>query len=151
MAELKLHSFSFKPGYCDMLGPYHGERIEKNENGEWRFISRDREHHGAPEIIAVYAVSAEAVKEFETFLKQRKIRSLEKRSDSKDFITDYSPWSYSYAFRDPEDPRYDREYHRIEQYKKYSKKDYALLQKLRETFESLRGEKLYEAEERDTV
>ena len=151
MAELKLHSFSYKPGYCDMLGSYHSKGLERGENGEWRFICRDREHHSAPERVTVYAVSAEAAEEFERFLRQKKIRSLENRPDSEDFITDYSPWSYSYALRDPSAPRYEREYHSISQYKKYSKKDYELIGELREAFESLRGEKLCETEERNGI
>lgn len=65
---------------------------------------------------------------------------LTKRKDCKEFITDYSPWSFRIVL---ENESYGDSYD-ISQYKRYSKRDYSLLEKLREQFYNLRGRKISE-------
>lgn len=139
-----LRRLEYSPGYGDMRGERHYESLEKTDNGDWVIVSSDREYFDAPTVTTTYEVSAEAVAQFEIFLTKNKILSLAERKDSKDFITDYSPWSYCIVLDDGA----CGEYCTIRQYKRYSKKDYKLLNELRERFQSLRGRKISEITEK---
>lgn len=145
MKDKALREIEFSPGYSDMRGAKHFERLSKNKNGEWTIITSVREYFDAPTVTTTYEVSAEAVAQFEYFLKKAKIISLSKRRDSKEFLTDYSPWSFYIVF----EGEYYGDGYNISQYKKYSKKDYRLLDKLREEFYNLRGQKISEITEND--
>lgn len=127
-----------------MRGTRRFENLKKNEDGGWIIVSSNREYFDAPTVTTTYEVSEEAVAQFEDFLKKAKILSLAKRKDSKDFITDYSPWSFRI---DLEDGSYGDSY-TISQYKRYSRRDYRLLEKLREQFYDLRGRKISEVTEK---
>ena len=140
MKYTALREIEYSPGYGDMRGKRHFERLSKNKAGEWIIISSVREYFDAPDVTTTYEVSAEAVAQFEDFLKKTKILSLANRKDSKMFITDYSPWSFRIVL---ENGPYGDDYH-ISQYKRYSKRDYRLLEKLREQFYSLRGREISE-------
>ena len=138
LGELK--SFSYSPGYGDMNGASHNERLRKNDAGDWTIESRDRETHEEPFTVTVYAVSEEGVKEFEAFIKNKNILSLLNRKDSDDFITDYSSWSYTFDFDNTAVGGTKWDYYTISQYKQYSKADYELLKELDQQFEALHGE-----------
>ena len=68
MKEIKIRSISFSPGYGDMLGGYHSVSLEKNRDGKWTYVCNDREHYNAPTVVSTYAVSEEAVAQFEEFI-----------------------------------------------------------------------------------
>ena len=139
-----LLEFSYSPGYCDMCGELHHSELRKNEDGEWQIETRDRSEFGEPMLTTIYAVSAEAVERFETFLREKKVLSLEKRRDSKEFVTDYSPWHYIITYGKMIEGRMRKDFHSIRQYKRYSPKDYALLKELNQRFDELYGEKISE-------
>jgi len=145
--EGSLASFTYHPGYSDMNGGYHGERLIKNEEGTWVIECDDREELGEPEIITTYAVDQTAVTEFEEFLKQKKVLALENRKDSDDFVTDYSEWNISFRFVNENDGKKEYEDHRIYQYKKYSDSDYKIISEIKERFRALRGEVISTREE----
>lgn len=144
MKKILLRKIEYIPGYGDMRGERHYQSLEKNGDGEWVIVSSDREYFDAPTVITTYEVSTEAVAQFEVFLAKKKILSLSDRKDSKDFITDYRPWSFCIV---SDDGTYGK-YCTIEQYKQYSRKDYELLTKLREQFYNLRGRKISEVTEK---
>ena len=144
-----LREFRYSPGYSDMRGARHEERLVKNENGTWTVVCRDRECHNEPTILTTYEVSPEAEAAFEAFLDGEKVTALSNRRDSDLFCTDYSPWEFTILYDDESSDRSKRAYFRIEENKKYSEKDYAQLSALRERFRALRGRKLSEVEEKD--
>ena len=145
---MKLHEFRYSPGYSDMRGARHEERLAKNENGVWTVVCSDREHFDAPTVVTVYEVSSEAEAAFEAFLETGKVSALADRRRSDVFCTDYSPWEFTIDYEDSSDKRKPA-YFRIEEYKKYSKKDYALIAALRDRFRALRGKKISDFEERN--
>ena len=75
--------------------------------------------------------------------------SLEKRKDSDDFMTDYSPWSISFTFITEKNGQSERETHKISQYKKYYDVDYKIIKEITERFEALRGDVISTVEEKD--
>lgn len=147
LGELK--SFSYSPGYSDMAGACHYEDLQKDENGNWVIVSRNRESFDEPTIVTTYAVSEDALKEFETYLKESNITSLSDRKDSEDFATDYSAWNYSIVFDNSASGGKRNEFYSIGEYKKYSDKDYARLNDLNERFKKLYGKVLSEEIEED--
>ena len=147
--EGSLYSFSYRPGYSDMNGAYHSEYLKKNEAGTWIIESNDREEIGEPTIVTTYAVDTAALAEFEAFLKEKKVLSLENRKDSDDFMTDYSAWSISFAFSAEKDGKEEREEHRIAQYKKYYDVDYKIINEIRDRFKALHGDVISTVEEKD--
>lgn len=144
-----LKSFRYSPGYCDMLGAGHSDLLQKIDDGHWVFVSRNREVHSDPFMVTTYAVDDEAVSRFETFIKERKLISLTKRLDSKDFATDYSPWSYEIVFDCSKAGGSSYENYRISQYKVYSKTDMELLGEVRDMFYALKGDIISEIAEKD--
>ena len=138
LGELK--SFSYSPGYGDMNGASHHERLSKDDAGEWIIESSDRDSFEEPMTITLYAVSEDAVKEFESFIKDKNVLSLMNRKDSDEFITDYSSWSYIFDFDNTSIGGSKWDYYTISQYKQYSKADYELLKKLDQQFEALHGD-----------
>ncbi len=147
----KLIGFQFSPGYSDMEGGYHNESLEKNEDGEWVIVSRDRETHSEPETVTVYAVSEEALKDFEAFIIDNNIVKLERRKDSDLFMTDYSPWRYSITFDDSSVGGDGYKIYNIEEYTNYSNRDYDLIKKMSEKFKDLHGEVISQTTEGDDM
>ena len=130
-----------------MLGGYHESTLRKDKDGNWTFVSADRERHGRPTVTTVYAVSAEAVAQFEKFINDNKIVSLENRPKSDMFATDYSPWSWGIDYETTSFGKTKREYCSFGEYKRYSGRDYDLLNELEKRFTALRGEKIAETTE----
>ncbi|MBO4326263.1 MAG: hypothetical protein J5950_03215 [Clostridia bacterium] len=148
---IKLRGLCFSPGYCDMLGGAHSTSLERNENGNWIFVSRDREEHTSPTVVSTYSVSSESVAEFENYIKSRKVFSLAKRPKSDLFVTDYSPWTYSIEYDKTVLGKTKREYCRITEYKKYSKKDNDRIKELHDRFMALRGQVLSQTANEDDI
>lgn len=148
MKEIKIRRIVYSPGYCDMLGACHGRTLEKTDAG-WVLVCRDREEHSLPTVVTTCEVSAESVLRFEEFLAKKKVLGLEKRPKSDDFITDYSPWSYGVDYYTKSFGKTVRRHCGISEYKKYSKRDIALLKELNERFAALQGRKLSEVTEED--
>ena len=147
MKEIKIHRISYSPGYGDMLGGYHESTLRKDKGGNWTFVCSDRETHDRPTVTTTYAVSAEAVAQFEKFINDNKIVSLENRPKSDMFATDYSPWSWGIDYETTSFGKTKREYCSFGEYKRYSGRDYDLLNELEKRFTALRGEKTAETTE----
>ena len=141
-----LQEFIYSPGYSDMSGGGHSETLQKNEAGDWVIISYDREMYSDPLTITTYAVSGDAVEQFEAFLKEHKVPALFDRKDSDLFATDYSPWSLSMEFVD--DSGQWRSY-TLSEYKEYSDQDDELIREVKAQFAGLHGENLSQVEEED--
>ena len=142
-----MHRISYSPGYGDMLGGYHGITLGKDKDGNWTYSCSDRETHNRPTVTTTYAVSDEAFAEFEEFIKTNQVLSLENRPKRDMFATDYSPWSWGIDYETTSFGKTKREYCSFEEYKRYSTRDYDLLNELEKRFTALRGEKLSEASE----
>ena len=147
MKEIKITGVSYSPGYGDMLGGYHSSTLRKDKDGNWTFVSSDRETHDRPTVTTTYAVFAEAVDQFEKFINDNKVISLEGRPRSDLFATDYSPWGWSIDYETTSFGKTKREYCSFGEYKRYSARDYELLNELEKRFTALRGEKLSETSE----
>jgi Predicted Zn-dependent hydrolases of the beta-lactamase fold len=132
-----------------MDGESHYESLEKNENGQWVIISRDKENMGEPMIETTYEVSDEAVKGFDTFIRDKNILSLQNRKDSDEFITDYSSWNYSFTYDNSSIGGDSWEMYSLGQYKVYSDEDFKLLKELDKQFQDMHGKKLSEVVEKD--
>jgi len=147
MREIRLHRVTCRPGYGDMLGGYHSVSLEKVADGKWTFVRRDREEHSKPTIVCTYEVSQEDVRQFAEYIGKNRVLSLEKRRKSNLFVTDYSPWSWNIDYETTSFGKIKKKYCCIDEYRKYSGRDYDLLNELRRRFESLRGEKISETAE----
>lgn len=147
MKEIKIHRISFSPGYGDMRGGYHQVTVEKDKDGNWTYVCSDREAHDKPTVTMTYAVSDQALAEFEEFILTNKVLSLENRPKSDIFATDYSPWNWNIDYDTTSFGKTKREYCSFGEYKKYSSRDYDLLNDLEERFTALRGEKISETTE----
>lgn len=145
----ELLSFTYSPGYSDMDGESHQDRLERNGDGEWKIVSRNRNSFGEPMIVTTYSVSADAVGRFVTFLEENDVLSLEDRPDDDLFATDYSPWSYRAVFDNSAGGGDAYESCSIGEYKQYSERDYELLKELNRQFRSLFGAVVSETEETD--
>ena len=146
---IRLRSFYYSPGYCDMMGGGHSTSLERGKNGEWMFVSRDREDHSALTVVSTYEVSAASIAEFESFINKKRVVSLAKRPKSDLFVTDYSPWNYSIEYEKTLFGKTRRVYCGITEFKKYSKKDQALIKELHDRFAALRGQLLSQTVEAD--
>ena len=142
-----LNSVRYSPGYCDMRGEYHERLLRKNADDSWIMIFRDREYYEKPTIETVYEVSKEAVAGFESFLSENKVPSLVKRRESRDFMTDYSPFCFDFEYIEIINGKTKTVYSSITEYKEYSKRDFELLAALRERFLALKGRKISETQE----
>ena len=149
MKKIRLLGVYYSPGYCDMLGGRHGTSLQKQESGEWVIVSTASEDHNSPTVTTTYSVLPEALAEFETFLNKKKILSLSKRPKSDMFITDYSPWSYSFDYETTSFGKVKRSYCSFGEYLDYSKRNRELLDELSKRFAGLYGEKLSETVEED--
>ena len=145
----ELLEFRFSPGYGDMAGGYHNEDLSRDENGQWVIVSKDRTVFSDPTTVTTYAVSEEAVRDFISFIAEEKVLELVDRKESDLFITDYSPWSFTFVFRSTseKDIRPKRFY--ITEYREYSKKDSSLIKAMEQRFRATRGEVLSETTEED--
>ncbi len=148
MKDFKLKRADYSPGYGDMLGGSHGMTLRETETGAWLMECRDREHHAVPTVTAVHEVSREAVLELETFL-QKKVLSLRDRPKDDVFLTDYHPWSFGFDYEETLRGKTVREYCSLSQYRKYSRRDRAVLSELFERFRALRGERISETVEEE--
>jgi hypothetical protein len=144
----RLISFRYSPGYSDMRGAMHSEELTRNENGGWITVCRDRDSHAEQVVVTVYSVSDAAAEDFTSFLRKSGAASLADRRKDDLFATDYSPWEYEMEF-DPPRSGSGRRYIRICEYRKYSKRDYALIRELNSRFRAIRGEKISETVEPD--
>ena len=135
-----LIEFSYHPGYSDMDGGYHSEKLQKNENGDWVITAYDRNNFEEPEIVTIYAVSEENVKEFETFVKEKNVLALKDRSESDLFVTDYRPWGYSFIFNNASVGGEKRVDYSFSQYQNYSDRDMELMKALDDKFDAMHGE-----------
>ena len=71
------------------------------------------------------------------------------RPESDLFATDYSPWSWNIDYEVASFGKIKLEYCSLEEFKRYSARDFELLNELKEHFAALREEKISEtAEER---
>ena len=122
MKEIKIQKIRYNPGYCDMVGGCHNVSLEKNSDGRWTYVCRDREDHSAPTVVSTYAVPEEAIAQFTEFIRKNKVISLEKRLKSKMFATDYSPWSWKIDYETTSFGRSRRKYCSIGEYKIYSRR-----------------------------
>ena len=147
MKEVKIYRVSYSPGYGDMLGGYHESTLRKDKDGNWTLASVDRETHDRSTVTTTYAVSAEAVARFEKFINDNKVISLEGRPKSDMFATDYSPWGWSIDYETTSFGKTKRDYCSFGEYKRYSARDYELLNELEKRFTDLRGEKISEMSE----
>ena len=137
-AGTALCEFTFSPGYCDMLGAYHCQTLKKTPEGGWVIECRDREEHSSPEVVATYPADAEKVASFAGLLGGKAVRSLAKRGKSRDFITDYSPWSMRITFEPADGKRSEKDYLSLDQYRRYSKKDYQTIEEIKAAFAALK-------------
>lgn len=135
-----LLEMDYTPGYGDMNGESHREYLDQDKEGKWTIVSRDRDDHESPWTITTYAVSDEALLEFEAFLKEKNVPALANRKDSEDFVTDYTAWNFVFYFDNTSVGGEKRVRYSIEEYKVYSDSDEALLKELRERFKALHGE-----------
>ena len=78
---------------------------------------------------------------------EENILSLEGRPKSDMFATDYSPWSRSIDYDTSSFGKTKREYCSFGEYKRYSGRDYELLNELKTRFTSMRGDKISETTE----
>ncbi len=147
MTKGRLKEFTYSPGYGDMQGAMHQKILKKDDKGSWVIVSRDKELFSDPIIAVTYAVSEEAVLQFEAFLKENEIWELEKRKDRDFFVSDYSPWRYEILFDNPAAPL-KRDLCRITGYKEYSDADMKLLDEVNKRFKEMQGKKLSEEKEK---
>lgn len=131
--------FMYSPGYSDMDGASHFEKLYKNDNGNWVIESRDRDSFEEDAILTIYEVSDEDVEDFLQFVTKKNVLGLENRNDSDDFVTDYSEWSISFIYDNSANGGSGRENYRLYEYKEYSDKDYELIKTLKEKFKNMHG------------
>ena len=151
MREIKIRRISYNPGYGDMLGGYHEETLRKDKDGSWTYVCCDREDYRAPTVVTVYGVADEAVERLEKFISEKGILSLENRLKSDLFMTDYRQWSWNIDCETTSLGNVKQVYCCIEEYKRYSKYDYHILNELRERFSALRGEIISKTTEENNV
>lgn len=142
IATGELLSFNYSPGYGDMNGEYHYESLQKDENGKWVIICRDREDHESPTVETTYAVKEADVLDFDEFLKKQNFAALSLRKKSDEFVTDYHPWGYSLDYDNTAIGGERRFYVQISEYYEYSDADNKLIKEVRERFRGLRGEQI---------
>ncbi len=147
---MKLREFRYSPGYSDMRGASHSERLKKNDQGSWVIVCSDRDSHNSPMISTVYATSPEAAAEFEEFINANNIPALADRKESDLFACDYHPWSVTLVFEsDSNEGYFPATYFSFDQYKEFTGKDMELIKELRERFRALRGAIISKTTEKD--
>lgn len=149
MKNFKLVRVRFSPGYSDMTGAGHSVCLKKDGTGAWTMEYSDREDHSAPTVVTTYEVPPGAAEDFEKFLNKKRVPALDRRPESRDFATDYSPWGYGIEYEKTVAGKTVRCRCGLSQYRRYSKRDYALLNELGKRFEALRGRKISETTEPD--
>lgn len=149
MKEIRIHGIYHSPGYGDMRGEYHEAKLIKDKDGNWTYVRRDREDHRAPTVTAVYKADEKEAERLFEFISETNLLSLENRPESNLFVTDYSPWSWSIVYEQAPFGK-ARLYCTIREYRRYSERDYGLLNALSEKFAALCGEEISRtAEEND--
>lgn len=144
-----LKRFYYSPGYCDMLGASHYSTLEKNADGNWIFVTGDREEHSEPMTVITYSVSAEKASEFEKFIKETNFTALSKRPKNRGFMTDYSPWGYYLDFDCSASGGSRSESFDITEYHEYTSKDLDLMKEVLARFNALKGDLISEVKEDD--
>lgn len=129
--------FSYSPGYGDMTGEHHREEIYLDEQDGLVYVVTDREYHSAPEVKTIYAFDEDGIQKLEDLIAEYDLCALEKRRDRDLFVTDYSPWSFSFTF---EKKSGKRTYVSFGEHKKYKDADYEHMNAFMETARGLRGE-----------
>lgn len=136
----KLVSFSYSPGYSDMEGAYHFDTLEKNGEGNWVVVLRDRDSIEEPLCVTTCSVSDADALRFEQFIKKRRILSLSRRLKSPVFLMDYSPWSAEMVFDCPGSGGNRRITVRLEQYRIYTGPDLKRIDEMTDLFYDLLGD-----------
>ncbi|MBR6257547.1 MAG: hypothetical protein IKR23_09230 [Lachnospiraceae bacterium] len=144
---IELDYIYYHPGYGDMNGESHNRSLFKDDNGDWYIESSDCEGIGEPFITTIYEVSQEDIVDFSLFLQSAKFDTMENRPDSDLFMTDYSPWNVSIAYKDNNTG--EKVSIRLEEYKEYSNADYRLLDEFFMRFKALEGDIISQEEEED--
>ena len=145
----ELTEVRYSPGYSDMNGSSHQEKLAKDDSGAWTVTCRDRDDIENPMVERTYAVSAEAVEEFAAFLRESGVLDFVNREESHDYCDDYSEWGYSIRFDNTALGGDRNAAFRFGEYQVYSKADRVLLAELKTRFEALRGELLSEITEEE--
>ncbi|MBP5330527.1 MAG: hypothetical protein J6Y89_01585 [Lachnospiraceae bacterium] len=128
-----LAEVDFIPGYNDMAGESHQNYL-RYKDGEWTIRSIDRTPDSREEVTTTYAVDTAAVAEFEAFINENGICGLADRKENDNFITDYTPWSFTIVFGKVG----QRKTYRFGEYQDYSDKDLELIKELKKRFEGLK-------------
>jgi hypothetical protein len=136
----RLVSFSYSPGYSDMEGAFHRDTLEKNGEGNWVVVCRERGSIDEPECVTTCSVSDADALRFEQFIKKRRILSLSKRLKSPVFLTDYSPWSAEMVFDCLGSGGNRRITVRLEQYRIYTRPDLKRIDEMTDMFYDLLGD-----------
>ena len=142
-----LSSFRYSPGYSDMSGGCHNSELKRNDDGNFVFVTRDREWHNEPLTVKTYTVSSERAVEFEEYIKKVNFISLSKRLKSNDFVTDYSPWNYCVVFDCSSIGGDSYDDYSISQFRIYTPADQKLIKEVNERFLALKGDLISETTE----
>jgi len=147
--EGELTEVRYSPGYSDMNGSSHQEKLAKDDSGAWTVTCSDRDDIENPMVERTYAVSAEAVEEFAAFLRESGVLDFVNREESHSYCDDYSEWGYSIRFDNTAIGGDRNAVFRFGEYQVYSKADRVLLAELETRFEALRGKLLSEITEEE--
>ncbi len=134
--DLEVTSVSYSPGYSDMDGASHYNKLLKTKYGKWIVRSDDCDDISEPLITTVYEISDEEFSDFEEFIKESGILGLSYREAGNEFCDDYSEWSIWIEYKDL-DSGTERTAH-INEYKKYSDKDYELIDEFVQYFKNMK-------------
>jgi len=136
---MSIKEFVYSKGFCTMEGEYHKKILKKASNGDWVIECMDRDSIMEPMLISTFAVDEDKASHFIEFLEINDFYSLSAREKSDIFVTDYSPWKISIFFEDKDLKQFAGANVNIEEYREYTDMDYALLKRVDEEFEGLRG------------
>lgn len=139
-----LKEFRYRPGYSDMDGGYHSEQLYKGDDGKWIIEVRDKNSMSDPTVVTKYFVGFDSETYFEAYLKENKIPSLEKRNDSDDVVTDYSPWSYTIVFEKQTESGVEIQEYNLYEFKEYSDDDRSLIKAMKGLYNNLKSNKISE-------
>ncbi len=142
LESLSIISVSHSPGYSDMSGSYHMDMLMKDPQEGWIIISYNRDMIGQPTSVTTYEVSPKRLLQFDKFIMENDIVSMADRAQGSNFMTDYSPWTYTIRIKGSADE--GSKYYTFDDYLEYSEEDYKLIEKLNKRFEDLRGDVIKE-------
>lgn len=145
--NIEVTGVNYSPGYSDMNGGSHHNKLKKEKDGSWVVESDDRNDIEEPLVTTVYAVSEDEFREFEEFIKSSGILDLKNRKDSDEFCDDYSEWVILIKYKDLDSG--ENKTADINEYKKYSDKDYELIDEFVQRFKDLKVNMIDSYEESD--